>query len=95
MIDQLKATSAGTGGGNGGANTFEGNMLNIPRYVVPSFPAGTVIVGNKSKTEFYEEKIGLLSAVEPRLLGVEIAYGGYVAYGTIDPKGFRAIVNAV
>lgn len=95
VIDQLKASSAGTGGGGGSVSAFEGNMLSLPRYVVPSFPNGTVIVGVKEKTEFYEEKIGLLSAVEPRLLGVEIAYGGYIAYGTINAKGYRAIVNAV
>lgn len=93
-IDKLKSKTAGDGGGSSSVDAFAGNMLNLPRFVVPSFADGTVIVGVKERTEFYEEKIGLLSAVEPRLLGVEIAYGGYIAYGTINPKGFRAIVNA-
>lgn len=77
--------------GSGGPGNFAGNVFDLPRTVVPSFPAGTVIVGVKEKTEFYEQRVGLLTAVEPRLLGVEVAYGGYVAYGTIRPAGFAKI----
>lgn len=68
--------------------TFAGEAIDLPRVVVPSLPAGTVILGVDSLTEFYEERIGLLSAVEPKLLGVEIAYGGYIAYGTLVPGAF-------
>lgn len=75
--------------------SFEGQVLDLPRTVVPSFPDGTVIIGTTSLTEFYEERIGLLSAVEPRLLGVEIAYGGYVAYGTLKPLGFAKVTAPV
>ena len=95
IIDQIKAKTGGNGGGDSQLDAFAGNMLHLPRFVVPSFPDGTVIVGVKERTEFYEQRIGLLSAVEPRLLGVEIAYGGYIAYGTLNAKGFRAIVNEV
>lgn len=75
--------------------SFEGNVLDLPRTVVPSLPDGTVIIGVKSKTEFYEQRIGLLTAVEPRLLGVEIAYGGYIAYGTLRASAFAKVAPAV
>lgn len=72
--------------------SFEGAVLDLPRIVVPSLPAKTVIIGVKSKTEFYEQKIGFLTAVEPRLLGVELAYGGYCAFGTLRPGAFAKLL---
>jgi HK97 family phage major capsid protein len=89
------ALNAGAGPGNDSAvNSFEGQVLRLPRTVVPSFPAGTLIVGVKERTEVYEERIGLLQAVQPSVLGVEIAYGGYMASGTLRPGAFRKIINA-
>ena len=41
-----------------------------------------------------EERIGLLQAVQPSVLGVEIAYGGYLASGVIRAAAFHKIVNA-
>jgi len=75
--------------------TFEGNVMRLPRIVVPSFPNGTIVVGVKEKTEVYEQRIGLLQVVEPSILGVEIAYGGYLASGTLRNAAFSKIVNAV
>jgi hypothetical protein len=72
-----------------------GNLLKLPRVVVPSMPNGTVIIGARRWTEVYEERIGLLQAVNPSILGVQIAYGGYVAYNTIKPAAFAKVVNAV
>lgn len=92
-IDQMKASTNGNGGGDSSVETFTGNLLQVPRVVVPSFAANTVVVGVASKTEFYEQRIGLLSAVEPDVLGVQIAYGGYFAYGTIRPKAFTLLTQ--
>lgn len=78
--------------GSSSPGSFEGAVLDLPRIVVPSFPAKTVIVGVKEKTEFYEQKIGFLTAVEPRLLGVELAYGGYCAFGTLRPGAFAKLL---
>jgi hypothetical protein len=72
-----------------------GNLLKLPRTVVPSFPSGTIIIGSSRWTEVYEERIGLLQAINPSILGVQIAYGGYVAYNTIKPTAFCKVVNAV
>ena len=69
----------------GGSNlsNFRGDILGLPRIVVPTFPAGTAIVGPSAAYEVYEEVIGLLSVIEPSILGVTVAYGGYVAWGAL------------
>lgn len=67
---------------------FRGDVIGLPRIVVPTFPAGTCIVGPSSLYEAYEEVIGLLSVVEPSILGVTVAYGGYVAFGTLAGTAF-------
>lgn len=91
LIDQLKASTAGNGGGDSSLGSFGGNLLNVPRIVVPSFPEGTLIVGVKSRTEVYEDRIGFLSAVQPKVFGVELAYGGYMANGTLKPDAFAKV----
>jgi HK97 family phage major capsid protein len=72
---------------------FGGYVLQLPRIVVPSFPDGTCIVGSSPLFEVYEETIGLLSVVEPSILGVEVAYGGYLAWGALEEKGFAKITG--
>src|SRR6516165_5473516 len=67
--------------------SFNGDLLGVPRIVVPTFVAGTCLVGNSSLFEVYEEVIGLLSVVEPSILSVQVAYGGYVAFGTLSATG--------
>jgi hypothetical protein len=94
LIDTLKATGDGNGGGTSSLNSFNGNLLNTNRIIVPSFPAGTLIVGVKSRTEVYEDRFGFLSVVQPRVFGVELAYGGYMASGTVKPGAFSKVVNA-
>jgi hypothetical protein len=81
--------------GSGDLSTLAGDILNVQRIVVWAFPPQTVIVGNSTMFEFYEEVIGLLSAVEPSLLGVEVAYGGYVAYAPIDADAFAKVTPPV
>lgn len=78
--------------GESDLSDFGGYVLQLPRIVVPAFPAGTCIVGNSSLFEVYEEVIGLLSVIEPSILGVEVAYGGYIAYGTLGETGFAKLV---
>ena len=68
--------------------SFRGDILGLPRIVVPTFPSGTCIVGPSTLFEVYEEVIGLLSVVEPSILGVQVAYGGYVAFGTLAGSAF-------
>jgi hypothetical protein len=93
IVDHLKATTNGDGGGDSSVQSFAGNLLRTPRIIVPSFPDGTLIVGVRNRTEVYEDRLGFLSVVEPKVLGVQLAYGGYMASGTIKPAAFTKIVN--
>lgn len=88
----LRANGSGLGIGDAALTSFTGNLLGIREVVVPSFPAATLIIGNSNRVEVYEDRIGLLSVVEPKILGVEVAYGGYIANGTLKAGAFRNIV---
>lgn len=77
-----------------GQNTptaFSGSILDIPRTMVPGLTAGTVVVGRDTMFEYYEERIGLLQAIEPKVLGIEVAYGGYGSAGFLDTTAFTKI----
>ena len=85
------ACCSGSNPGDSNLQAFSGNMFGLQRIVVPSFPAGTVIIGSSAAFEVYEEVIGLLTAVEPSLLGVEVAYGGYLAFNYVFNEGVAPI----
>ncbi|HSS11150.1 MAG TPA: phage major capsid protein [Acidimicrobiales bacterium] len=68
--------------------SFRGDVLGLPRIVVPTFADNTCIIGPSSLFEVYEEVIGLLSVIEPSILGVTVAYGGYTAWGTLAGGAF-------
>jgi hypothetical protein len=70
--------------GSSSLASFRGDLLGVPRIVVPTFAAGTCIVGPSALFEVYEEVIGLLSVIEPSILGVQVAYGGYLAWGALQ-----------
>jgi HK97 family phage major capsid protein len=91
-IDVIRATTAGNGGGSSDPGSLQnGGILTLPRTVVPSFPASTLIVGRRNRVEAYEERLGFLSAVEPKLLGVELAYGGYFTSGVLNADAFMEL----
>ena len=97
MVAAARITTGGSAAPASSAVTSfaGGDLLTVPQIIVPGFPAGTMIVGRREGTEFYEERIGVLSAVEPAILGVEVAYGGYAAFGTPDPTMFCKVVDVV
>lgn len=90
IVDAARATNASNlNPGTGSPTDLQaGDILSVARTMAPGLPTGTVIVGRTDLTEFYEERIGLLQAVEPKILGVEVAYGGYAAFGQLDPTAF-------
>lgn len=92
VIDIAAITQPGKSAGSANAQSFLGSALNFPRIMVPGLPVGTVIVGRKSAFEYYEERIGLLSAIVPRVFGVEVAYGGYSAAGFMDATKFCKVL---
>jgi hypothetical protein len=88
-MDVAAATTAGQGiGTNSLQNLQQGGVLSLPRTVVPSFPAGTLIIGRTDRAEAYEDRLGFLSAVEPKVLGVQLAYGGYFAFNVLSVPAF-------
>lgn len=92
-VDRVRSLVQGSNDpGSTSVMTFAGSILDVPRTMVPGLPSGSIIVGNTRLYEFYEERIGLLQAVEPRILGVEVAYGGYAAAGFLDATGFVKVV---
>lgn len=96
MISKWKLAHPGeTEAGTASPTSFSvGSLLDLPRTMVPGFPAGTIVVGRSSLYEFYEERIGLLQAVEPKVLGVDVAYGGYAAGNFLDATAFSKITTA-
>jgi hypothetical protein len=88
-MDVASATTAGDGiGSNNLQNLQQGGMLGLPRTVVPSFPAATLIIGRTDRVEAYEDRIGFLSSVEPNVLGVQVAYGGYFTSNVLSVPAF-------
>lgn len=85
--------AADDGAGSSELGSFRGDVIGLPRIVVPTFPEGTAIIGNSTVYEVYEEVIGLLSVIEPSILGVTVAYGGYVAYGAVESTGLIPITG--
>lgn len=88
IVDQARLIFPPGSQGGSELTRFSGMVFALPRIVVPDLPDGTAIIGSSKLFEFYEERIGLLSAVEPSILGVEVAYGGYAAFGFMEPKAF-------
>jgi hypothetical protein len=94
IVDAVQATT-NTNMGAGSTNSladFSGNLGRLRRVIVPSMASGTLIIGPANRTEFYEDRIGFLTAVQPKVLGVEIAYGGYAAFATLKPTAYRKLV---
>lgn len=52
------------------------------------------MVFHTAGTEVYEQKLGSLQAVEPSVLGIQVAYAGYFAPLTIEAAATQRIVNA-
>ena len=80
--------------GKASPSVFAGGILDIDRIVLPGLSSGSFVIGRKGMFEYYEERIGLLSAVEPSVLGIEVAYGGYAAAGRLDNTAFTTVTVA-
>lgn len=93
LIEAQVATNINPGSGGLDAGAFNGNLLQLPRYVVPSMAGNILILGNRSWTEVYEEPIGVLTAVQPSAFGVQLAYGGYIAYNTLKANAFAKVTK--
>jgi HK97 family phage major capsid protein len=74
-----------------------GAVSGIPVYVsagLSTAPATTFgIVMSTAAVEVYEQRVGQLTATEPSVLGVQVAYAGYFTPMTVETGGVQEIVN--
>jgi len=72
-------------GNIGATDMFQGSVAGLRLAVDGHFAAGTAIIGDNAAVEFYETVGGQVQAVEPSLLGVAIAFYGYMADCIVAP----------
>ena len=73
----------------GGVTTFAGNPVGLNLVVTPGIVDDTYWVLNPLGLEVYEQVVGQLSVVEPSVLGIQVAYAGYL--GTYRPAPDGAV----
>ena len=76
------------GMGNMAPGTIEGSVAGMRLAVDKNFPAGTAILGDPTYVEVYETLGGQVSAVEPSVLGTQIAFYGYIAWLVLRSTAF-------
>jgi HK97 family phage major capsid protein len=74
-------------GSMGGPGTFQGNPVGLTLVVTPAIVDDTFWVLNSTGMEVYEQVVGQLQVVEPSVLGIQVAYAGYVGYYRPAPDG--------
>lgn len=74
-------------GSMAGPTSFTGNPVGLTLVVTPGLTDDTFWVLNPLGLEIYEQIVGQLSVVEPSVLGVQVAYAGYVGYYRPAPNG--------
>ena len=74
-------------GGSMNATTFAGNPVGLQLVVTPAITDATFWVLNGLSIEAYEQTIGQLSVVEPSVLGIQVAYAGYMGLYRPAPNG--------
>ena len=74
--------------GNLGVNQYGGNAFGLSVVVDRNFAAGTLIVGDASGYELYEQQKGAMSIESPSTLSRTLAFRGYFAALMIDNTKF-------
>jgi HK97 family phage major capsid protein len=68
--------------------SFVGSVAGMKLVVDKNLAAGTAIIGDSRYVEVYETVGGQVSAIEPSILGTTVAFYGYIAWLTVEPKAF-------
>lgn len=93
IFPYLGPTNAGSSVG-----TIEGPSGTGPlggRFVLaPTLAAGTLVVGHSEAIETYEQIKGMIQLMNVSQLGMDMAYYGYAAEYTVEPKAFVQITLA-
>jgi len=79
--------------GNVNPTAMGGSVAGFRLVADKNLPAGTAILGDSLYVEVYETVGGQVSAVEPSVLGTQIAFYGYVAWLTLVPGAFVKITG--
>ena len=76
-----RATTGGDGGGVADLGNLSMTMGGRRYTYVPDLDATTtaMVVGAANRFAAYEDRFGFLQAVEPKVFGTQLAYGGYFA----------------
>lgn len=85
--------TSGFNAGNFGSGLM-GNIAGIPVYMSTALAAGTAIVARTSAAEVYDQRNGTLSAVEPSVLGTQVAYYGYFGAVLTQAGGIQKLTVA-
>lgn len=94
-VNPQNAQSTGFNASDFGSGII-GNISGIP-VIMSAGIAGAAtdygVVFSTAAIEAYEQRIGSLQAVEPSVLGVQIAYAGYFTPLVVETGGLQRIIN--
>ena len=94
-VNPQNAQSSGFSAGDFGQGVV-GSISGIPVIVSAGLAAGTIgVVFSTGGVEAYEQRVGALQAIEPSVLGVQVAYAGYFTPLIVETTAVQKIVNAV
>jgi hypothetical protein len=98
MVDstgrQLFATVNPVNGlGTISATSMTGSLAGYRLVIDKNLPSGTAVLGDSTYVEVYETIGGQVSAIEPSVLGTQVAFYGYIAWLTLEPKAFVKITG--
>jgi hypothetical protein len=68
--------------------SMTGSLAGYRLVIDKNLPSGTAILGDSTYVEVYETIGGQVSAIEPSVLGTQVAFYGYIAWLTLEPKAF-------
>jgi HK97 family phage major capsid protein len=94
-VNPQNAQSPGFTAGGFGQGVM-GNVSGVPVIMSAGYPNTANHFGSlisSAAVEAYEQRVGALQAIEPSVLGTQVAYAGYFTPLTIESAGVQRIVN--
>jgi len=91
-VNPQNSQSTGFNAADIGSGTV-GSISGVPVIVSAGLNAGSWLVGSTAGAEVYEDRIGVLSVIEPSVLGTQVAYGGFFADVVLVPTALRKIAK--
>jgi HK97 family phage major capsid protein len=73
--------------------SMTGSLAGYKLAIDKNLPSGTAVLGDSTYVEVYETVGGQVSAIEPSVLGTQIAFYGYIAWLTLEAKAFVKITG--